>query len=201
MIAILLGLQLDATEKSFDAIWQLVERYSIQITELDAQLREYGPDANTARQTLRDYTGLALKGLESGDSSDHREQGDALRAVDRAVLRLVPSNTAQSHIQSGSLTLLNAMLQERWQLVASARLSPNIPLYAILLFWLVLVYLAFGLNAAFNVPVCLVLSVSAVAIGAAVFVLSDMSTPFSGLISISPQSMREALMRISEAGS
>jgi uncharacterized membrane protein YcjF (UPF0283 family) len=46
MIAILLGLQLDSATKSFDDMEQLVERYSIQIVQLDALLRDYGPAAS-----------------------------------------------------------------------------------------------------------------------------------------------------------
>lgn len=198
LIAILLGLQLDSATKSFADMQQLVERYSIQIVQVDSLLREFGPDAAPVRRDLAAYLTAATRNFEAGDGSDHAEQAELLREANLTLLQLTPTSALQSRVRSDSLTFINDLFQERWQIIAGADLTPSKPLYAVLVLWLVLVYAAFGLNASFNVPVFLVLVCSALAIGLAIFVLADMQTPFGGLISISPRPMQEALARLNK---
>jgi hypothetical protein len=51
--AIVLGLLLTATKSGFDANAQALRTFSAQLIELDAQLREYGADAEPIRGLLR----------------------------------------------------------------------------------------------------------------------------------------------------
>ena len=198
MGAILLGLQLDSSKRSFDGVVELVDRYSIEIIQLDDLLRDYGPEAKPARALLATYTRDATQALVREEEIESRPQGETLRRFASTVRELVPANPVQTRLQSDSLTLVNEIFHERWELITKSRLAPVVPLYGVLVFWIFVAYVAFGINAEFNAPAFLALLMAAVAVAAALFVLSDMETPFDGLIKVPVAPMQDAVRRLSE---
>ena len=63
----------------------------------------------------------------------------------------------------------------------------------LLIFWLTLLFLSFGLFAPPNVTVMMVLLMCAVAVSSAVFLILEMSHPLDGLIKVSNAPMLKAL--------
>jgi hypothetical protein len=72
----------------------------------------------------------------------------------------------------------------------------SIPLLVVLVAWLVAIFVGFGLFAPPNPTVIVALVICALAVSAAIFIIMEMYTPFSGVLKISSTPIREALNQI-----
>ena len=116
-----------------------------------------------------------------------------LEIIGRELRNLVPSSAAQSTLRSRALDLYNAITDARWALAEKSQTSLQSVFLVVLVFWLVVTFAAFGLYAPRNGTVVLILLLCAVSFAGAIDIMLEMNTPFSGLMMISPEPMREAL--------
>lgn len=70
------------------------------------------------------------------------------------------------------------------------------PFLVILMFWLAVLFLGFGLLAPRNGTVLTVLFVGAVSVAAAIFLILDLNEPFDGLIRVSIDPIRDSLTEL-----
>jgi hypothetical protein len=71
------------------------------------------------------------------------------------------------------------------------------PFVIILILWLFVLFVSFGLFAPRNSLVVAALLVGALAISGAVLLIVDMDSPFEGMLVVSPQPMQQALAQMS----
>jgi hypothetical protein len=64
--------------------------------------------------------------------------------------------------------------------------------------WVIALFLGFGLFARFNLTVMVSLLVGALSIAAAIFLILELNSPFSGLLRISDTPIQYALSRIGQ---
>jgi len=106
---------------------------------------------------------------------------------------LSPQNDLQRALQSRAAQLTNDIAQTRFLLfVESDNLVPA-PFLAILAFWLVIVFASFSLFSPLNVTVFTCLSLFALSAAFAIFLILELSQPFTGLLAISSTPLRNAL--------
>jgi hypothetical protein len=74
--------------------------------------------------------------------------------------------------------------------------SVSIPLLVVLIFWLTIIFVSFGLFAPPNVMVIASFFVSAMSVSGAIFLILEMYTPYGGLIQISTAPLRAALAHL-----
>jgi hypothetical protein len=67
---------------------------------------------------------------------------------------------------------------------------------AVVVFWLTIVFISFGLHAPRNPTVVSVLFLCALSVSGAIFLILEMYTPFGGLIHISSTTLRDALAQL-----
>jgi hypothetical protein len=70
------------------------------------------------------------------------------------------------------------------------------PFLIVLVFWLTITFMSFGLQAPANSTVLTVLLLCALSVAGAVFLVLEMDGPFDGLIKVSPEPLRFALTRL-----
>lgn len=210
--ALVLGLLTAAAKDSFDTVAADFRQHAAQLIQLDAQLRDYGPDADSARRQLRDYTAaiVASTWREKGGQSEndgHNELpgqqledarlGQTLRAAGREIRRLEPRDAYHRKLADEALASLIQLDHERWKLIEEARNSISKPFFAMLTFWLMAIFLSFGLIAPRNALALVTITLGALSIASAVYVIVDLETPLSGSFSISGEPMRDALAHLS----
>ena len=66
----------------------------------------------------------------------------------------------------------------------------------ILLFWVTIIFISFGLFARPNATIIASLFVCALSVSAAIFLILDLDRPFEGLIQISSAPLRDALAHL-----
>lgn len=74
--------------------------------------------------------------------------------------------------------------------------SINGPLVVVVVFWLTVNFISFGLFAPRNTTVAVTLFLCALSVAGAVFLILEMDHPFTGLIQISDTTLKDVLPRL-----
>jgi membrane-bound ClpP family serine protease len=74
--------------------------------------------------------------------------------------------------------------------------SLSLPLLVVLVSWLTVIFIGFGLFGPRNYTVIVTLVACALAVSGAIFIILEMYTPFSGIMKISPSPMHYALSQM-----
>ena len=72
----------------------------------------------------------------------------------------------------------------------------SLPLLVVLICWLTVVFISFGLFAPFNATVVTSLLLAALSVSGAIFLILEMYTPYTGVVQISSASLRAALAHL-----
>jgi hypothetical protein len=213
--ALVLGLLTASAKSNFDTVSNDFRGYAADLIQLDASLRDYGPQADGARRLLRAYTAAAIastwagepapagdyypKDLRSGQSQEKLESsqlGEMLDAAGREVRRFDPQDAFHKSLAAISLVQFTRVEQARWKLIEEAHSSISHPFFGTLTFWLLVIFLCFGLIAPRNALALVIISLGALSIASAIYAIVDLDTPFGGAIAISSQPMRDALVHM-----
>ena len=81
-------------------------------------------------------------------------------------------------------------------LVPGLLISVSWPFLVVLVFWLVALFIGFGLFARFNGTVVATFALGAISVAGAIFLILEMNRPYSGLMQISSAPIRNALTQI-----
>jgi len=209
--ALVLGLLTASSKTVFDTTTTDMRTYAAELIQLDNSLREYGPDADAARRILRAYAAAAiastwaqeppppgdyyLKTLPNygTDNLDSRTLGAMLERAQRYTRELQPPDQFHQKLAEEALSRFDRLIQQRWKIVEEARGSASSPFDRILVFWLLVIFLCFGLIAPRNALALVTIMLGALSIASTVLVILDLDTPFTGSIVVPSQSMRDAL--------
>jgi hypothetical protein len=112
------------------------------------------------------------------------------------VARLSPRTDEQRFSQARALQLLTDMATTRRLMAEQAGGSLSWPFFVVLVFWLVMLFLGFGLFARFNATVFAAHVVGALSVAGAIFLILEMNRPYSGLMQISSAPIHRALEQL-----
>ena len=194
--ALLLGLLIAAAKGSFDTQNTQVKQITADLILLDNILAQYGPEARPIREQMRSTIGPIADQLWREKQARMAAPFETNAAAERIYLEiqgLSPQNDLQRSLQSRAAQLSNDATQARLLLfVESDSLIPT-PFLAILAFWLVIIFASFSLFSPLNGTVFTCLSLFALSAACAIFLILELSWPFTGLLSISSAPLRNAL--------
>jgi hypothetical protein len=198
MTALVLGLVTASAKSSFDSIDTAVKQSATQLLALDRALARYGPETAEIRMALKQTVGARIdmiwpQGPSKPASLDLMSSGAAASEKLAAAIRnLKPHDDSQRALKSRALDLTETIMQTRWLILAGTENSVPLPFLVVLLFWLTVIFMSFGVFSQPNAIVITALFVCALSIGAALFLVLELDKPFDGLLKISPDPMRYA---------
>jgi ABC-type protease/lipase transport system fused ATPase/permease subunit len=139
-----------------------------------------------------------------------RENGSASRKVAQfeasaaalslfdEILKLSPQNETQRSLQARAIDTLQDLGKMRLLLFAEAAgMAIPVPFLVILIFWLAIIFASFSLFADSNATTVVVLCIFALSASAAIYLILELSQPFTGLMMISSEPLRNALAPLS----
>ncbi|HMG80986.1 MAG TPA: DUF4239 domain-containing protein [Xanthobacteraceae bacterium] len=194
--ALVLGLLIAAAKGSFDTQSGQIRQITADVILLDALLEQYGPETQPIRVAMRGAIGPLA------DRIWHEKATDAARpfatdteaeSVYIAIQALSPKNDLQRSLQSRAAQISTDLAQTRLLLFAESDSAIPAPFIAILAFWLIIIFASFSLFAALNVTVFTFLSLFALSASCAIFLILELSQPFTGLLMIPSGPLRNAL--------
>jgi uncharacterized membrane protein len=203
MAALVLGLLIASAKSSFDGEKNGHQQLATNLIVLDRLLLRYGPQANTARTLLKTTVSEWID-LRWGKDDSHTSATEApeittnTMTVLAAIQGLNPTDDTQRTLKGQALQIILELGRTRWALSQSGESSIPIPFLAILVFWLTVLFISFGLFAPRNATVLAVLLVCALSVASALFLIVDLDHPTKGLFQISPGPMRKALAQLKQ---
>ena len=198
MSALVLGLLVSSGKSSFDDVNAAVAQNGARVIQLDHVLAQYGPETRAARDQLRNSVAERVQQIwgktKSGDSGIHAVEKSRTVPEMQAALGALTPTTEQ---QKSALNQATQIIAEIWQnrlLIMEEQQTPVPPVFlALLVFWLALLFMSFGLFAPRNTTVFAVLLVCAFSASSAIFLILEMSHPLDGSIKVSSAPLVKAL--------
>jgi ABC-type multidrug transport system fused ATPase/permease subunit len=197
-----LGLLIASANSTFQTQSTQVQQLTANIVLLDRTLAQYGPETDLARNLLR--RGVASmadriwreNGSDSGKVAPFEASAAALSLYDE-ILKLAPRNETQRSLQARALDTVQDLGKTRLLLFAEAGMAIPIPFLVVLISWLTIIFASFSLFADNNATTIVALGIFAVSASAAIFLILELSQPFTGLMTISSEPLRNALAPLS----
>jgi hypothetical protein len=200
MAALVLGLLVASAKGSYDNQSAELTQMSANIALLDRGLALYGPETKEERAMLRGSVVRILDQMWSKDgaSSSPMAAPSGGEILFEKIQGLSPKNDAQRLLQGQVLNIVVDLGKTRWLMYAQQATSVSMPLLVVLVLWLTVIFISFGLFAPFNATVVSSLFVSALSVSGAILLILEMYSPYSGLIQLSSAPLRATLAHLGQ---
>jgi len=203
MAALVLSLLIASANTSYDRQSSELKALSANIVLLDRTLEFYGPGAKAARDGLRDvvrHTHDRIWSLEAVRPEDlnSTETRSSARANVEQLLNLSPKTDVERMLQSRAIQESENITQSRLLMFEQLGGSISWPFLTVLVFWISMLFLGFGLFARFHATVTLALLVGALSVAGAIFLILELNDPYRGLMRISDEPLRKAIAQIDQ---
>lgn len=193
MSALVLGLLIASANNFYNTQKAGLEIVSARILQLDSLLRRYGPDARPARDVLK---GMVTNSYDSVWESGGRnvrmptiEQTeasvDAMFAILNRLRETAPVERQYRLVKAAEITA--SINDQRLQMALQVSNSLSWPFMTILVSWACLLFFAFGMLARVNRTTVVGMAVGALSVASAIFLIVELSNPYSGLLRLSPE--------------
>jgi hypothetical protein len=207
--ALVLGLLTASVKQSYDSAANDRQRYTLQLALLDQCLRDYGPDAGKARADIHSYTAAVIastwpdepppRGVQYPDVSGMPRVGPTpilaalMDRIGLEVSELAPSDAMHTRLAAFCLDRYKDVSLGRMGVIEAASRGLFEPFYQVVVIWLMIIFVLFGLVAPPNTLSIITIALTAISLSSVLFVILDLSGPYGGFFSITSTSMRAAL--------
>jgi Protein of unknown function (DUF4239) len=199
MAALVLSLLIASGNSSYQTQETEVQSLSANIILLDRLLSFYGPEAKEPRELLRQ--GVVTIRDRIWSSGGSRSVGfnpgatrDVTNAFIESVERLSPKTDSQTALKTQSLQVSQNLGQIRLLMFEQAASSLSWPFLTVLVFWIVMLFVGFGVFARFNATILITITIGALSVASAIFLILELNQPYKGLMAISDAPVRDALV-------
>ena len=198
MAALVLGLLVASAKSSYDSQSNELTRLSANVVYLDRLLAHYGPEARGARDQLREAVVRTVARVWPKDRSapSGLEPAAANEGVFETIQQLSPKDDMQRKIQKQALKVADRLLRTRWLMYDQGAGPVPLPMLVVLILWLTIIFVSFGLFAPHNGTVVASLCVAALSVSCAILLILEMYRPFEGIIQISSAPLYTALAHL-----
>jgi hypothetical protein len=199
LLALVLGTLIGVSYGYFATQKAELEGFAAQVLRLDQALKQYGPEAQPAREKLK---ASIVKGYDmfwGGGPSDPAALSVRVPlAAGQASMDFLATLQPKTDQQKGALATANQYVNiiEQTRLLMSLQVA-SAPvswlLIAILIFWTAALFFGVGLYAEHNAVVLAALTFGALSVAFAVFLILALGQPYTGPIRVNPAALREAI--------
>jgi hypothetical protein len=195
MAALVLGLLVASAKASYDNQKSELTDMSANVLLLDRLLAHYGPETTELRTLLRAVVNGAIERLWA---KDHLPPTQTAETFYDKFHQLVPANDAQRTLLGEAQGTYLGLARTRMLLFEQAGSSISTPFLVIVVFWLAIIFLSFGLLAPRNATVIATLLICALSVSTAMFLILELDSPFQGLIKLSSAPLRNTLAMLGQ---
>ena len=175
-----------------------LQALSAQAIQLDESMAQFGPEAKPLRDKWKENLDKNLKLFWGGGEVDPAELhvSKAMAAM-QALKGAIRSLDAKTPEQKDAIAGANAHLAqiEQTRLLMSLQLANPFskPLLFVVVFWSFFLFCGFGLLSKLNATTIGALAFGALAVGTAIFLILELSQPYTGLFKISPAALEQTI--------
>ena len=205
MCALVMGLLIATAKTSFDTRSKEVLQAATKIVLLDRNLRQYGPEADPARQLLHR---IITSRVGIPDLLDRRSDASAggklqdtpiaIEEFQKQVRELSPTNESQRLIRARALQLGQDLAETRWLAMEQPAGSIPTALVVLLILWLMVIATCIGVFSPRTRTLAAVGLACSLSAASAIFLILEMDRPFGGLIQLSDVPLRDAIIYLEQ---
>jgi hypothetical protein len=202
MTALVLGMLVSSANSSYQDRKNELAEMASDFLVLDQVLATYGPETQVIRDELRRLAENSLERIWASQASRRSQlrPGDRGQGLYHQLQILAPKNDTQNAAKTVAISVADSLRRTYFLMfLKSEQNSLSFPLLAVLVSWLTVIFIGFGLLAPGNDTIIATLVVCALAVSGAIFIIMEMYTPFSGVMRISPLPIHDALNRMGPA--
>jgi hypothetical protein len=200
LAALVLGLLISSAKGTFDTMSHEIRQIGAKIVLLDRAMARYGPETKEIRNLLYQGVNSKIQQVHSEEKdkiTKIREGGDWFEDLQDKLQQLSPKNNVQRWHKSRALQISDNLAETRWHLVEQlGQSSFPMTFLLMLVFWLTLIFISFGLFSPRNTTVIAVLLLCALCFAGSLFLIQELDRPYQGLVRISDTPLREALAHL-----
>ena len=181
-----------------------VQTLAVKVLQLDLALTDYGPEAGGGRALLRQELAKTINAVWNADLSDrefaaHNFAGavNNLRHQDGLLKSLDPTTDEQKQALAAAKQTIDSIGQSRLQMSFALDGAVSYPLVYVVVGWGVALFCGFGLMSKGNAMSFVALVFGALAVASAIYLILDLSSPYSGLFRTSPAPLQQVLAQMS----
>ena len=196
MTSLVLGLMINSAKNTYEAVDHNVHAISKEIILFDRALRSL-PTGAEARKEILAYAQHAhtWNRPKNGDPlivGDYSSE-QLLAAVGTSLRAIVATDQVQTSLLQEAQQRFRTIVDLRWTLVEDAEGAIPMPIIAMVVAWLVLIFASFGYRAPRNVVIVGSLIVAAALVAGAIFLIIDLDVPFDGLDQVTDEPLQRAI--------
>jgi hypothetical protein len=164
--ALVLGLLVATAKNKFDTSNQQVEQFAASLMLLNRELVNYGPEANDTKTLLRKYTVAKIAETWPDGPGPKPEPNDPaawklLESLQQSLTELAPKTASQRAEAATASEMAAALVKTTWLQAAEESEHVQHPFVLVMIVWLFVLFVSFGLFAPRNTLVVLALLVGA----------------------------------------
>jgi hypothetical protein len=203
--ALVLGLLIWTAYGVYSGQSLAVQTLAAKILQLDLALADYGPEASAGRAHLRQDLAKTVEAIWNADLTDSKFAAhnfaaaiENLRHREGFLKSLNPSTDEQTRALGAARQTVDSIGQSRLQMSFALYGAVSYPLVYIVVGWAVALFCGFGLMSKGNAMSVVALVFGALAVASAIYLILDLSSPYSGLFRASPAPLQQVLAQMSQ---
>lgn len=199
MSALVLALLTNSAKGSYDTQRNELTQAAANIILLDRVLAHYGSETKEARDLLKTSVAGMIDRLWPDDPVANAKLAPTIAGGELffdKIQELKPQNDVQRSLQAEAIKMSIDIGQARLLLFEQSGRSIPMPFLVLLIFWVTVIFLSFGLFAPRNATVVATLFLCALSVSGAIFLIMELDRPFGGMIQISSAPLRNAMDNI-----
>jgi hypothetical protein len=175
-----------------------LQALSAQTIQLDETLAQFGPEAKPLRDKVKENLDKYLKLFWGGGEVDPGELHVAkamasMQALKDAIRTLDAKTPDQKNAVSSAAAHL-AQIEQTRLLISLQLTNPfSRSLLMVVVFWSFFLFCGFGLLSLLNATTIGALAFGAFAVGSAIFLILELSQPYTGMFRISPAALEQTV--------
>jgi hypothetical protein len=191
LLALVLGTLIGSAYSFYSTQKSEIETFAAREVQLDLALAEFGPETKEARVRMKE-TLQSVRHMVWGDSMGANAAPDIsvgaplghLRELDEYVASLDPKTPAQRQFAAAAGADAGAIEQTRVLISMQLASSISWPLVFVVVSWALILFCGFGLLSKLNATTLAALAFGAFAVGSALFLVVELSQPFTGVFRV-----------------
>ena len=201
LLALVLGTLVGSSYTLYATQKSELETLAARTLQLDSALEAYGPETQPARVGLRNAVKQSFDKIWGGDTASLKEMNvksvlAGTKALDQFLLSLTPKTDGQKQLLATANLAAGQIEQTRVLMMLQLAGGISWPMVAIVVCWSLLPFCGYGLVSLVNATVVTTLALGAIAVASAIFLIIELSQPYSGLFRIPPGAMMETIQAL-----
>ena len=198
LAALVLGLMTASAKNSYDTQNTNVRTLAAQLILADQLMVQYGPDADEIRRLTREAVNTMIdrmwsEGSRSAPKFSPFSSSLVVTKLYSAVDALSPKTDEQRMLKSRIIDTSFEIARTRLAIFTRLDNSIPVPFLIVLMIWVTVIFASFSLFAEHSVLVFAALLVFALSVSSSLFLIMELTQPFSGIMQIPSEQLRDVL--------